>query len=216
MEEQNNTQDILNQVHESTPDTLHPLLDYIIKNGKMIVAGIAAIILIAGGISGFKYMNQQKLIKAQSEMGTILIKYNGAKQAEALATFEKDAPASMKPAVQLALAKAWMDADRYADAKTVWAEIAKTSPKLAPVAGLGQAKCLMLEDKAGKAVTLLQGLTTSAGAEYATSINRLLAEAAEKSQNIQLAIQAYQGLLTSSPQEASFYEFKIKELKAKL
>lgn len=216
MEEQNNTQDILNQVHESTPDTLHPLLDYIIKNGKMIVAGIAAIILIAGGISGFKYMNQQKLIKAQSEMGTILIKYSGAKQAEALATFEKDAPASMKPAVQLALAKAWMDADHYADAKTVWAEIAKTSPKLAPVAGLGQAKCLMLEDKAGEAVTLLQGLTTSAGAEYATSINRLLAEAAEKSENIQLAIQAYQGLLTSSPQEASFYEFKIKELKAKL
>ncbi|NDV23654.1 tetratricopeptide repeat protein [Desulfovibrio sp. JC022] len=216
MEEQNNTQDILNQVHESTPDTLHPLLDYIIKNGKMIVGGIAVIILLAGGISGVKYMNQQKMIKAQSEMGTILIKYSGAKQAEALAAFEKDAPASMKPAVQLALAKAWMDADRFADAKSVWADIAKTSPKLAPVAGLGQAKCLMLEDKAGEAITILQKIKESAGAAYAPSINRLLADAAEKAGNIQLAVQAYQGLLTSSPQEASFFEFKIKELKAKL
>ncbi|WP_421901536.1 tetratricopeptide repeat protein [Maridesulfovibrio sp.] len=216
MEEQNNTQDILNQVHESTPDTLHPILDYIIKNGKMIAAGVAAIILIAGGISGFKYMNQQKLIKAQSEMGTILIKYSGAKQADALAAFEKDAPASMKPAVQLALAKAWMDAGHYADAKTVWAAIAKTSPKLSAVSGLGQAKCLMLEDKAGEAVTVLQKLKESVDAVYAASINRLLGEAAEKAGNIQVAIQAYQGLMTSSPQEASFFEFKIKELKAKL
>ncbi|TIH20090.1 hypothetical protein D0S45_01750 [Marinifilum sp. JC120] len=216
MEEQNNTQDILNQVHESTPDTLHPLLDFIIKNGKMIVAGIAAIILIAGGVSGFKYMNQQKMLKAQSEMGTILIKFSGAKQAEALAAFEKDAPASMKPAVQLALAKAWMDADSFADAKSVWADIAKTSPILAPVAGLGQAKCLMLEDKANEAITILQGLKESAGPAFAPSINRLLADAAEKSGNIQLAVQAYQGLMTSSPQEASFFEFKIKELKAKL
>lgn len=216
MEEQNNTQDILNQVHESTPDTLHPLLDYIIKNGKMIAAGVAAIILIAGGVSGFKYMNQQKLIKAQSEMGTILIKYSGAKEAKALAAFEKDAPASMKPAVQLALAKAWMDADNYAEAKNVWGNIAKTSPKLAPVARLGQAKCLMLENKAGEAVTTLQSLKESAGAAYAPTINRLLADAAEKSGNIQLAIQAYQGLLTSAPQEAPFFEVKIKELKAKL
>ncbi|MFW5498268.1 MULTISPECIES: tetratricopeptide repeat protein [unclassified Maridesulfovibrio] len=216
MEEQNNTQDILNQVHESTPDTLHPILDYIIKNGKMIAAGIAAIILIAGGTSGFKYMNQKKLLKAQSEMGTILIKYSGAKQAEALSAFEKDAPASMKPAVQLALTKAWMDAGRYTDAKAVWAAIAKTSPEMAPVAALGQAKCLMLENKAGEAVTVLQKLKESAGEAYAASINRLLGEAAEKAGNTQVAIQAYQALLTSSPQEASFFEFKIKELKAKL
>ncbi|NDV26467.1 tetratricopeptide repeat protein [Desulfovibrio sp. JC010] len=216
MEEQNNTQDILNQVHESTPDTLHPLLDYIIKNGKMIVAGVAAIILIAGGISGFKYMNQQKMIKAQSELGVILIKYSGTKQADELAAFAKDAPASMMPAVQLAQAKAWMDAGSYAEAKTAWAAVGKTSPEMAPVAGLGEAKCLMLEKKAGEAVTLLQGLKNSAGEKYASSIDRLLAEAAEQAGNIQLAVQAYQGLLTSVPQEASFFEFKIKELKAKL
>ncbi|WP_319779322.1 tetratricopeptide repeat protein [Maridesulfovibrio sp.] len=216
MEEQNNTQDILNQVHESTPDSLHPLLDYIIKNGKLIAAGVAAIIIIAGSVAGYKHMNQQALVKAQTELGIILIKYNGAEQAESLAAFEKDAPASMKPAVQLATAKAWMDASRYADAKSAWAAVGKSSPEMAPVAGLGEAKCLMLADKANEAVTILQGLKNSAGATYAAPIDRLLAEAAEQAGNFQLAVQAYQGLLTSIPREAPFFEIKIKELKAKL
>ncbi|WP_319759386.1 tetratricopeptide repeat protein [Maridesulfovibrio sp.] len=216
MEENNTTQDILNQVHESTPDTLHPLLDYIIKNGKIIAAGVAAIILIAGGISGYKYMNQQKMIKAQSEMGVIQIKYSGEKEATELVAFAKEAPEVMKPAVQLAIAKAWMDAGNYANAKSAWAVVGKTTPEMAPIAGLGEAKCLMLENKPGEAVTLLQALVNSASAPYTPSINRLIAEAAEQDGNLQVAITAYQALLTSAPQEASFFEFKIKELKAKL
>jgi predicted negative regulator of RcsB-dependent stress response len=216
MEENNTTQDILNQVHESTPDTLHPLLDYIIKNGKIIAAGVAAIILIAGGISGYKYMNQQKMIKAQSEMGVIQIKYSGEKEATELVAFAKEAPEVMKPAVQLAIAKAWMDAGNYANAKNAWAVVGKTTPEMAPIAGLGEAKCLMLENKPGEAVTILQALVNSASAPYTPSINRLIAEAAEQDGNLQVAITAYQALLTSAPQEASFFEFKIKELKAKL
>ena len=216
MEEQNTTQDILNQVHESTPDSLHPVLDYIIKNGKLIAAGIAAIILIAGGAAGFKYMNQQQLIAAQSEMGSILIKYSGEEQLKALADFEKKAPSSMKPAVQLALAKSLMDASRYAEAKAAWASVGKSSPEMAPVAGLGEAKCLMLENKASEALPILQSLKASAGEHFAATISKVLAEAAEQAGKFQLAIETYQALLTSSPQEAPYFEIKINELKAKL
>ncbi|WP_320007807.1 tetratricopeptide repeat protein [Maridesulfovibrio sp.] len=216
MEEQNTTQDILNQVHESTPDSLHPVLDYIIKNGKLIAAGIAAIILIAGGAAGFKYMNQQQLITAQSEMGSILIKYSGEEQVKALADFEKDAPSSMKPAVQLALAKSLMEISRFADAKAAWAAVGKSSPEMAPVAGLGEAKCLILDNKAAEALPILEALKNSAGEEFAATIGRVQAEAAEQAGKFQLAIDAYQGLLASSPQEAPYFKIKINELKAKL
>jgi len=116
----------------------------------------------------------------------------------------------------LAIAKAWMDAGNYANAKNAWAVVGKTTPEMAPIAGLGEAKCLMLENKPGEAVTILQALVNSASAPYTPSINRLIAEAAEQDGNLQVAITAYQALLTSAPQEASFFEFKIKELKAKL
>ncbi len=215
-ENKNTTQDILNQVHESTPDTLHPILDYLLKNGKMIVAGVAAIILIAGGVSGVKYMNQQKQLKAQSELGAILIKYSGAKQAEALAAFEKEAPAEMKTAVQLALAKAWMDAEDYAKAEAAWDNVKSDAKELAPVAELGKAKCALISGKSEEAVKILQTLKNSGAESYAPTINRMLGEAAEKSGNIQLAVQAYQGLMTSNPNERMYLEGKIKELKAKL
>ncbi|CCO22077.1 tetratricopeptide repeat protein [Maridesulfovibrio hydrothermalis] len=215
-ENKNSTQDVLDQVHESTPDSIHPLLDYLLKNGKMIAAGIAAIIVIAGVYSGMQYMNQQKQLKAQNELGVILIKYSGAKQAQELAAFEKSVPAEMKPAVQLALAKAWMDAADYVKAEAAWADIAKDNNSLTPVAELGKAKCLMLADKSAEAVTVLQTLKNKTGAAFAPSINRMLAEAAEKSGNIQMAVQAYQGLLASNPNERMYLEGKIKELKAKL
>lgn len=217
MEENNNsTQDILNQVHESTPDSIHPLLDYLLKNGKVIVAGIAAIIIIAAGFSGIKYMNQQKQLKAQSELGAILIKYSGTKQADALAAFEKDAPVEMKPAVQLALAKALMDSSEYAKAESVWTDIAKDNAVMAPVAELGKAKCKMLAGDFAGAIKVLQNLKNIAGPAYTSSIDRMLAEAAEKSGNIQMAVQSYQALMTSNPNERMYLESKIKELKAKL
>ncbi|WP_027722291.1 tetratricopeptide repeat protein [Maridesulfovibrio zosterae] len=215
-ENKDTTQDILNQVHESTPDSIHPLLDYLLENGKIITAGIVVIILIAAGFSGMKYMNQQKQLKAQSELGAILIKYSGAKQADALSTFAKTVPADMKPAVQLALAKAWMDSAEYGKAESVWADIATENAEMTPVAEMGKAKCKMLAGKPAEAAKILQNLINSAGPAYAASINRMLAEAAEKSGNTQMAIQAYQALMTSNPNERMYFESKIKELKAKL
>ncbi len=179
-----------------------------------IISGV--LIVIAAGFSGIKYMNQQKQLKAQSELGAILIKYSGTKQADALAAFEKDAPAEMKPAVQLALAKALMDASEYAKAESAWADIAKDNAVMAPVAELGKAKCKMLAGDFAGAVKVLQTLKNSAGPAYASSIDRMLAEAAEKSGNIQMAVQSYQALMTSNPNERMYLESKIKELKAKL
>lgn len=217
MEENNNTtQDILNQVHESTPDSIHPLLDYLLKNGKLIASAIVAIIIIAAGFSTYQYMGEQDQLKAQSELGAILIKHSGAKQAEALAAFGKKAPSEMKPAVQLALAKAWMDAKDFTKAEVVWAALAKENKELAPVAKLGTAKCMMLANKPAEAVNILQDLKEKSGNTFGPTINRMLADAAEKSGNIQLAIQAYQGLLTSNPNEKAYLEGKIKELKNKL
>ncbi|WP_320170382.1 tetratricopeptide repeat protein [Maridesulfovibrio sp.] len=215
-ENTNTTQDILSQVHDSTPDSLHPFLDYLLKNGKIISAAIAVIILIAAGVSGVKYMNQQKKLKAETDLGVILIKYSGAKQAEALTAFEKDAPAEMKPAVILATAKAWMDAGDYAKAETAWSAIAAEAKEMAPIAELGKAKCAMLSGKPADAVKILQALNNGGAEGYAPTINRMLGEAAETSGNIQVAVQAYQGLMVSNPNERMYLEGKIRELKAKL
>ncbi len=122
----------------------------------------------------------------------------------------------MKPAVQLALAKALMDASEYAKAESVWTDIAKDNAVMAPVAELGKAKCKMLAGDFAGAIKVLQNLKNSAGPAYASSIDRMLAEAAEKSGNIQMAVQSYQALMTSNPNERMYLESKIKELKAKL
>ncbi|OEU70484.1 MAG: hypothetical protein BA863_00875 [Desulfovibrio sp. S3730MH75] len=210
------THDILDQVQEAAPESIHPLLDFLIKNGKMIVIGIVAILVIAAGASGYQYTQEQKKLKAQSELGAILIKYSGTKKAEELATFLATAPAEMKPAVELALAKAWMDDSKFMKAEAVWAEIAKGNDAMAPVASIGQAKCLILADKPEEAVKILTALKNTSGDTFGSTIDRLLAQAADKSGNTQLAIQAYQGLLTNNPAQRLYFESKIKELKAKL
>ncbi|WP_291327316.1 tetratricopeptide repeat protein [Desulfovibrio sp. UCD-KL4C] len=217
MEENNQTtHDILDQVQASVPDSIHPFLDYLLEHGKMIIAGVAAIIVIAAGVAGYQHMQHRSQLKAQSELGTILIKYSGTKKAQELADFLKTAPAEMKPAVELALAKAWMDASKFTQAGSVWAEIAKSDEAMAPVASIGQAKCLVLSDKPEEAVKVLQALKNKVGENFANTIDRLLASAAEKAGNNQLAIQAYQGLLNNNPAQKLYLESKIDELKAKL
>jgi predicted negative regulator of RcsB-dependent stress response len=210
------THDIIDEVQATAPESIHPLLDFLLRNGKAIAIGIAVILVLAAGFSGYQYMQQQKQVKAQSELGTILIKYSGTKKAEELAAFLTTAPSDMKPAVELALAKAWMDDSKFMKAEAVWAEIAKSNEAMAPVASLGQAKCLILSDKPEEAVKILQALKNKTGDNFTSTIDRLLAEAAEKSGNIQLAIQAYQGLLNNNPSQRLYFESKIVELKTKL
>lgn len=216
MDENKNTNDIMDHVQDAVPDSIHPFLDYLLKNGKMIAGIIGAIIVLAAGYSYMQYSKQSAMQQAEAKMGAIMIQYSGTEQAQRLEAFQPEAPEEMQSAIELALAKAYMDASEFEKAANAWKKIADKGGAISSVATLGQAKSLILGDKPTEAVSLLQKLKAKVGENYKATINRLLASAAVMSGKYQLAIQAYQALMSNNPSERMYYENRVAELKAKL
>ncbi|WP_027180491.1 tetratricopeptide repeat protein [Maridesulfovibrio bastinii] len=215
MEQQNSTNELLGQFQDSVPDSIHPFLNFLLENAKLILGIVAAIIIIAAGYAIMQHSQQKALDQAASQLGAIMIQYHGADQIKQLEKFQTEAPSEMKNSVDLALARAYMDASQFDKAAAAWKDIAAKKDTFSSIAVIGQAKSLILGDKPDEAISLLQGLQSKTGETYKATINRLLASAAVMSGNNELAIQAYQALMTDNPTERMYYESKVAELKAK-
>jgi len=150
----------LEQIKKAVPDTSQRLFDFLVTNLKPIAVGCGAIILAAGAYSGFKYWRANQLAKAADAMGVVLIeRADPAARVTGLEEFLKDSPSGLKATGQMELATAAMLAKQYDKAASAWAELGNSpSPDLQVVAGIGQAKCLLLTGKAQEALTLLEAL----------------------------------------------------------
>lgn len=215
MDQNNPTNDFMEQVQESVPDSIHPLLNFLLENGKVIITAIVAIIIIASGYAFIQHSNQKSLEQAQNKLGTIMLQTNGADQIKALTDFQSEAPSELDAALDLSLAKAYMDASQFDKAAEAWKKVATKNDAFASIAALGQAKSLILGDKPEEAITILQKLQSEKGETYKATTSRLLASAAVMAGKNDLAIQAYQSLMSDNPTERSYYESRVAELKAK-
>lgn len=216
MDQNNTTNEILDQVQGAVPESIHPLLTFLLDNGKIICGIIAAIIIIAAGYAFMQYSHQESVQKAEGQLGAIMIQYQGADQIAKLTELQSKAPAEMQAAIDLALAKSYMDASQFEKAAEAWGKIAAKKDTFANIAIIGQAKSLILGDKPAEAIVILQKLKSQIGERYQATINRLLASAAVMAGKNELAIQAYQALMTDNPTERMYYESKVAELKAKI
>lgn len=208
----------LEQIKKVVPGTSQRLFAFLTTNLKSIVIGCGAIILAVAIYSGVNHFRQRSTEKAADALGVILIEKTESKaRVEALEGFLKDAPAGLRPSALLELAAAAMVDKQYDKAATAWTELeGSSSPDMKVIAGIGHAKCLLLQGKAPEALALLQGLKSKSPEAYATAITRQVAAAAEQAGNTPVAQAAYAELAAKDNISGKpFFEFKANQLKPK-
>ncbi|MEF2145273.1 MAG: tetratricopeptide repeat protein [Desulfovibrionaceae bacterium] len=194
-----------------------PLYAFIDKHKTILLGVIVGILAAATVYGGVKWWNQHSHNSARTELGGILTETSGDQRVEALRIFADKAPASVKDGALFELAGALMQLGRFDESIAVWDELLSglSTVQLKTVAGLGKARCLLLGDKPTEALAVIREIKGSAPAEFVTPVNRLLAVAAEQAGEKDVALTAYQELLSGGQiADAEFIQYKIGRLQA--
>jgi len=210
----------MQQIESEADSTLHPLLEKILNNLKLIGLIIGGIVLIAAGISGYKLYQNHRAEQARAELGQILSVQDPGTRAEELADFATNAPSNLAAGVKLELARTLMQNKDYKQAAQEFAKLQKLDKDLLPIAVLAQAKALQLADDYAQALEVLEKYKDKIPEEYNRPLKNMLAFCAEKSQNWQKALSAYQELKSESSMvqgqgRTGFFDFKIKQMQEK-
>ena len=214
MEERNEPTDILKTIELEMDTDIHPLLKKILDNIKPIgiaVGGIVTAVAIYSGVSSYQ---EAQHAKAVSELGSIMILADKSARTEKLEAFAQSGPQELRPAVQLELAQIFMNEGNFDKAASAWQAVGKNEG-MRVIAGLGEAKALILKGEYAKAVEILSGLKKDAGEEFTPAISANLAFAAEKAGQTDLALAEYEALKSKESGNEAFLDYKIGTLKPK-
>lgn len=199
-------------------DSVTPsLLRLPIQYWKQTVAVIAVIIVVAGGYALFTVYQQHQTEKAEAALSTLVATTQGADLVPALTKMAASAPKTVRPAVNLELAKAAQAAGDFTKAAGAWEAVANEAPEsLRVIARLGQASALSQAGKNDQALTVLENLTISTPKTFSLTVDRQLAVTAEAAGQWQKALTAYERMKKDgSLDNPGFINARIAALRAK-
>lgn len=107
-----------------------------------------------------------------------------------------------------------MEKNEFEKAAGAWRSVSQNADTRV-IAGLGEAKALILGGEPAKAVEILDALRKDASEEFAAAISSNLAFAAEQAGQFELAIAEYEALKTKESGNEAFLDYKISSLKSK-
>ncbi|MCF8085757.1 MAG: tetratricopeptide repeat protein [Desulfohalobiaceae bacterium] len=198
-----------------------PAVRAVTENIKLIGLVLGAIVLIAAGISGYKYYRQYTLETGQERVESILSLESQEERMQAIEDYLPQAPQRFKQGLRLELADLAMKQQRFERAAQVWAETAQNSQKeeIRSVARLGRAKALLQAGRSEKALALLQDLAENAPEAFQRSVYFELAAAAESEGEWEQALAAYKHLKSQTElggERGSYFQYKISRLRNKI
>lgn len=214
MEERKPANDILRTIEQEMDSDIHPVLKKILDNLKPIaiaVGGVIAAVAVYAGVSSYQ---ETQHAKAVSELGAIMTTEDAAARLEKLRAFAQSGPKTLRTAAQLELARVSMDKGEFLDAAQAWRAVGENADTRV-IAGLGEAKALVLGGEPAKAVEILSALKKDASEEFAAAISANLAFAAEQAGQIDLAVSEYEALKSKESGNEAFLDYKIGTLKSK-
>lgn len=216
MEDKTGQIDILKTIEQEMDSDIHPFLKKILDNIKPLAWAVGGIIAAAAVYSGVTSYQEAQRAKAVSQLGGILIQAESADRTQRLEEFAATAPADLRVAARLELAKVYMDTKDFDKAANAWRAVGGSDVSdMRIVAGLGEAKNFMMQGEHAKAADLLANLKQNANDEYQAMISGTLAFAAEKAGRIDVAIAEYESLKAKGDSNTAYLDYKIAALKAK-
>lgn len=200
----------------TAPDTMS-VLRLPIQYWKQSVAVIAVIVVVAGGYTLFNVYQQHQAQKAEEALNQVVMTTTGNDLLAALTKMAASAPESVRPAVNLELAKAAQTAGDFAKAASAWEAVAQNAPEsLRAIARLGQASALSQAGKNDQALAVLEDLKANAPKAFSMTVDRQLAVTAESAGQWQKALDAYERMKKDgSLQNPGFINARITAVRAK-
>ena len=203
----------LRQLQENVPETLHPILKWMGRNSKLLIVVISAIILVVAAYSVTKMIMGHQTDSARDELAAILLS-NDPAEMDKLAAFAADAPRSVALRARFELAQARLIEQGYEGAAQAFGELAQSEdPDVHTLATMSQARCLLLDGKAEAALEIMDALKVAAPDAYTGPVTRLYAAAAEAAGRTDMAVAAYQELLSlGQGVDTEFLLYKLNQL----
>jgi len=213
--------DTKQRIQEEMSSEVAPLVKAVTENIKLIGLVLGGIVLIAAGISGYKYYQQYRIGTAMDRIEAVLSLKSPQKRLQAIQDYLPQAPQRFRQGLRLELAKLCMEQERFDQAAEVWAEAAQKgrARQIRTISRLGRAKALLRNGESEKALALLQDLAKNAPDAFSRSVYFELAAAAESEGQWEQALRAYKRLKSQTQlgeRRGGYFQYKIARIKDKM
>ena len=174
-----------------------PLLQFMLRHAGIIAGVVILFLLVLAGTGIWRWYSGGKNEDARQELARVSMTMQGQERLKALAALADKAPSDVRLSVLLAWAQSALESGDAAVAAEVYAKAAKLDADgaLGLAAALGEAGSLLKAGKNAEALTLLQGLEArQPGENRSVQLRQMLAEAAARAGQKDLAAKTYQAL----------------------
>lgn len=174
-----------------------PLLQFMLCHAGIIAGVVILFLLVLAGTGIWRWYSGGKNEDARQELARVSMTMQGQERLKALAALADKAPSDVRLSVLLAWAQSALESGDAAVAAEVYAKAAKLDADgaLGLAAALGEAGSLLKAGKNAEALTLLQGLEARLpGENRSVQLRQMLAEAAARAGEKDLAAKTYQAL----------------------
>ena len=174
-----------------------PLLQFMLRHAGIIAGVVILFLLVLAGTGIWRWYSGGKNEDARQELARVSMTMQGQERLKALAALADKAPSDVRLSVLLAWAQSALESGDAAVAAQVYAKAPKMDADgaLGMAAALGEAGSLLKAGKNAEALTLLQGLEARLpGENRSVQLRQMLAEAAARAGQKDLAAKTYQAL----------------------
>ncbi|MEE0815977.1 MAG: hypothetical protein U0M13_09970 [Desulfovibrio fairfieldensis] len=174
-----------------------PLLQFMLRHAGIIAGVVILFLLVLAGTGIWRWYSGGKNEDARQELARVSMTMQGQERLKALAALADKAPSDVRLSALLAWAQSALESGDAAVAAEVYAKAAKLDADgaLGLAAALGEAGSLLKAGKNAEALTLLQGLEARLpGENRSVQLRQMLAEAAARAGQKDLAAKTYQAL----------------------
>ena len=210
--------DILRDLQGEVSEESQPLLEFITRHGSLIATTVVLFLVVIGLSGLWNWYTAKQHKEALAELARTEMRLQGAERVKALRELAQKVPSDATLAVWLAVGQASLEAKDFNGAAEAFATAAKSDAEgaLGLAASLGQATSLLKADKAAEAVTLLQAIAAqNSELGQSPALRQLLAQAAAKAGNNDLAAKTYQALAKESQGlDSAYFAARAEALQA--
>lgn len=197
-----------------------PLLRFITKYASLIGGLVLALLLILGGMAVWNWYHTGKQEEARAELARINMQMKGADKDNALNKLAANAPDNVKLFIYLSLGKSAQENGNPILSAEAYAKAAKLDGDgaLGLTAALGSAGSLLMQAEYNQALALLRELEVKLPeAAKSPQLNQMLAEAAYRAGQLELAQKTYQRLAeTITTPEGAYFRSRAEALAEEL
>ncbi len=208
--------EIEKELQAETSKEAAPLLEFVLENIQKIILGLVLIIALIGVFGFTQWRSDANFAKSDTEFQRIAAIANPNTRASELVNFAPSAHKDLKIAVDLELARAYVQDDKLDLAASTLAALIKSEKNtpLATALVFSLADVYSKDDKPAQALTVLEEYLLIAPQSLRPNLLEEIASNAIASANTTRAISAYNLLLTmpETAQSHTYYQEKLVEL----